>query len=650
MPRDLNGTYTLPVGNPVVTGTVVSADWANSTLPDLGGALSDSLSRSGAGGMTAALKLTAGSALAPALYFASVSDTGVFYDGLTPLLGVSFAGNLVGQFDAAGFKALGLGVTNEYDLPAVDGLAENFLMTDGAGNVTFTDRGMLSLETETVTLAGAQTTVPFLLSGTLAYYHVVGLSADNGLISEGVDYTVTDATHIELLGTYPATTQIVKFLYHTEAIDVSNAVADAEAAAAAAAVSEANADADATQTALDRVQTGLDATATAADRVQTGIDATATAADRVQTGLDRIQTGLDATQTAADRVQTGNDAASAGASEGNASDSATLAEDWAESPTAPGAVGTKSSKTWAGEAEASASSIDAVNLKSGRKNLIINGNFDIWQRGTILTNAVQYTADRWQVTFGFGGVDVTASRIATDGTEPFKADYYARVTTSAATGGAQRIRQVLEANGKNLAGQIFTASFYLKSSSARNVESVFMSGQTDIGIQILAVTTAWQKFTFTFTTLPGFSTTNPIAIDLYFTDGEVLNLDIAQVQLEKGSIATNFEYRHIAEELALCQRYYQVATHASGVIHDATRVWFTVNFGTAMRAPPTATLLNDAPVVQSGNVQSTGSSSSISSLLADPGGATIRLTGFTGLMPGQGAVTIAFAAAFESEL
>lgn len=62
----------------------------------------------------------------------------------------------------------------------------------------------------------------------------------------------------------------------------------------------AKAEDDATQTAADRVQTGLDKVATAADRVQTGQDKIATAADRVQTGLDKVA-------TAADRVQTGLD-------------------------------------------------------------------------------------------------------------------------------------------------------------------------------------------------------------------------------------------------------------------------------------------------------------------------------------------------------
>lgn len=69
MPRDANGTYTLPPGNPVVPGTVIASDWANDTMPDVGTEMSDSLSRLGKGGMQAPLKLINGAVDAPAQTF-----------------------------------------------------------------------------------------------------------------------------------------------------------------------------------------------------------------------------------------------------------------------------------------------------------------------------------------------------------------------------------------------------------------------------------------------------------------------------------------------------------------------------------------------------------------------------------------------------
>lgn len=76
MPRDPNGVYTLPPGNPVISGTLVSSDWANDTMPDLGGEMSDSLSRTGKGGMQAAFRAIDGSELEPSMTFISDVITG----------------------------------------------------------------------------------------------------------------------------------------------------------------------------------------------------------------------------------------------------------------------------------------------------------------------------------------------------------------------------------------------------------------------------------------------------------------------------------------------------------------------------------------------------------------------------------------------
>lgn len=57
MSRDASGNYNLPAGNPVVSGTVITTAWANPTMADLGSALTDSLSRTGKGGMGAALAM-----------------------------------------------------------------------------------------------------------------------------------------------------------------------------------------------------------------------------------------------------------------------------------------------------------------------------------------------------------------------------------------------------------------------------------------------------------------------------------------------------------------------------------------------------------------------------------------------------------------
>lgn len=47
MPRNGSGTYTLPAGNPVVSGTTISSTWANNTLSDIATALTGSLTKDG---------------------------------------------------------------------------------------------------------------------------------------------------------------------------------------------------------------------------------------------------------------------------------------------------------------------------------------------------------------------------------------------------------------------------------------------------------------------------------------------------------------------------------------------------------------------------------------------------------------------------
>jgi hypothetical protein len=59
MSRNGSGTYTLPAGNPVVTGTSIASTWANTTMTDLANALTDSVAADGQTTMTGNLKMGA---------------------------------------------------------------------------------------------------------------------------------------------------------------------------------------------------------------------------------------------------------------------------------------------------------------------------------------------------------------------------------------------------------------------------------------------------------------------------------------------------------------------------------------------------------------------------------------------------------------
>ena len=57
MSRNGSGVYSLPAGNPVVTGTVISTTWANNTMNDLASAMTDSVAADGQTPMTGPLNL-----------------------------------------------------------------------------------------------------------------------------------------------------------------------------------------------------------------------------------------------------------------------------------------------------------------------------------------------------------------------------------------------------------------------------------------------------------------------------------------------------------------------------------------------------------------------------------------------------------------
>ena len=225
----------------------------------------------------------------------------------------------------------------------------------------------------------------------------------------------------------------------------------------------------------------------------------------------------------------------------------------------------------------------------GFKNHIINGNFDIWQRGTSQTMSGYGSDDRW-VNLNIGSTK-THSRIDCTDTERalFNASVFSRTVVSSVAGAGNAVvkAQYIEDVTK-LAGKTVTLSFWAKANSNKNIAIEF--GQrfgtggtpsTDalgIGSQLIALTTTWQKKTITVT-LPsivgktlgtdGVDTTST-RIVFWFDAGSSFNsrsanlgqqsgtFDIAQVQLEEGSVATPFEQRPIGLEYSLCYRYFEI--------------------------------------------------------------------------------------------
>ena len=114
MSRNGSGTYSLPAGNPVVTGTTIASTWANNTMNDLAAALTDSVAADGQTPMTGNLdlnthkivNLVAGSAAGDAIEFAQFK---------TP----TFTGNVT--MSSTGFALIPAGTTAERPVSPANG-------------------------------------------------------------------------------------------------------------------------------------------------------------------------------------------------------------------------------------------------------------------------------------------------------------------------------------------------------------------------------------------------------------------------------------------------------------------------------------------------------------------------------------------------
>ena len=143
MARNATGTYTLPVGNPVVTGTTIAITWANTTFNDVATELTDSLSRTGKGQMTAQLGVIEGVLAAPGLYFGSDTSSGFFRNGVD--ISATISGILVAEFNDAGIETPALNATAIGNVTPGTGV---FTTISASGTITF---GTLVLASGSIT-------------------------------------------------------------------------------------------------------------------------------------------------------------------------------------------------------------------------------------------------------------------------------------------------------------------------------------------------------------------------------------------------------------------------------------------------------------------------------------------------------------------
>lgn len=220
-------------------------------------------------------------------------------------------------------------------------------------------------------------------------------------------------------------------------------------------------------------------------------------------------------------------------------------------------------------------------------NLVINGNFDIWQVNSTfnVSSNKTYTADQFFT--GMSSSTSVVTRQNTDLTESFKANYFKRSTvTSVANAASFNFDSTPLENVRVLAGKEVTLSFWAKADSSKNISIEMVqnfgtggspsSEVQSIGVNKIALTTSWQKIIKKIT-LPsisgktiGSAENSYTGINWWFDAGSNFSartdtlgqqsgtFDIAQIKLEYGHDATEFVLsgNSISGELLNCQRFY----------------------------------------------------------------------------------------------
>lgn len=254
------------------------------------------------------------------------------------------------------------------------------------------------------------------------------------------------------------------------------------------------------------------------------------------------------------------------------------------------------------------------------RNALLNSNFSVWQRGTSVALAAStaaasgYSADRWDTATGANQA-ITISRQATaDTTNLPNIQYCARYQRNSGQTGTSilTLAQNLETiNSIPFVGKSVTWSFYARAGANYSATSSILSttliggtgtdqnvltgftGQTSISGQSSALTTTWQRFSYT-ATIP--TTVTQLALIYQFTPtgtaGANDYFEITGVQLELGSVANTYQPNGATyqAELAACQRYLPAVTfidNAQGYAYATNSMIYSMQFPVPARIAPT---------------------------------------------------------------
>lgn len=311
-----------------------------------------------------------------------------------------------------------------------------------------------------------------------------------------------------------------------------------------------------------------------------------------------------------------------------------------------------------------------VGFGQAGKNKVINGDFEIWQRGTSFSLGVGdvFTADRYRI--GVNGTSLGTNTVSRQtfaaGSAPvagYQAEYFLRVANTSAGSGMTYFASdnCWIEDVRNYAGQTVTLSFWAKSNAARTMAMDFYqifgtggSSPVQTALTSVSLTTSWTRFTVTFTAPSISGKTIGVGscsfVRMFHPQNATFEFDIWGLQIEYGSKATPFQTATgtIQGELVACMRYFQKTysqpTAPATAVNEGSIVGINVGttligglgrFAVVMRTVPTIVLYSVATGA-SGKIRSGGAD--INGTASDVGDGVIGYITSSGLVPASNSI------------
>lgn len=182
-------------------------------------------------------------------------------------------------------------------------------------------------------------------------------------------------------------------------------------------------------------------------------------------------------------------------------------------------------------------------------NLLVNGGFEIWQRGNgAFTSTSAFTADRWQISIS-GGDSLSVSKDTSH--QDSGSGSCAAVTYTLSAGGGTCLHQKLE-DYLQLRGRTVTVSVRINESAGANTYIKIVDGVGSTYGSVSPGSGAYKTLTCTRTID---SSATQLDIQIQFQASATIYIDNAMMVL--GELALDYAPLLPADEWARCERYFE---------------------------------------------------------------------------------------------